>query len=323
MTEWYNEMRECIERELTALPIPSAPHNLYDPIRYTLQLGGKRIRPVLTLLGCELCGVHYSKAVPQALAIEIFHNFTLVHDDIMDSAAMRRGKSTVHRKWNGNVAILSGDAMMIIACQQLFRAEEEQMAALSSIFMQTAMEVCEGQQLDMDYAAAGGEITLTDYLHMIRLKTAVLLSGAMQIGAVVAGAEQGQLDLMRSFAENLGLAFQVRDDYLDAFGGEDFGKQIAGDIREGKRTWLTVKAMEIADARMKGRISDAYAQPDPETRVGSVMNIYHELDIRTRAEEAVNEYSSKAMHALHNLDGDESTKNRLRQLIGFLMGRTV
>lgn len=322
MNGWYNEMRESIERELATLPMPSSPSNLYEPIRYTLGLGGKRIRPVLTLLGCELCGTHYSKAIPQALAIEIFHNFTLVHDDIMDSAAVRRGKSTVHRKWNNNVAILSGDAMMVIACQQLFKAEKGHLPTLSSIFMQTAIEVCEGQQLDMDYAT-GGEVKLADYLHMIRLKTAVLLSGAMQIGAVVAGAEQSQLDLMRSFAENLGLAFQVRDDYLDAFGGEDFGKQIAGDIREGKRTWLTVKAMEIADDRTKDGISAAYALQDVEMRVDHVMNIYRQLGIRTLAEEAVNKYSTRALQALQNLEGDEKAKNQMLQLVGFLMGRTV
>jgi len=322
MNDWFEERRQAVEKELATLAIPGQPARLYDPIRYTLVLGGKRIRPVLTLLGCELYGIPYAKAMPQALAIEIFHNFTLVHDDVMDSADVRRGMSTVHKKWDPHVALLSGDAMLIIACQQLFRAGNEHLQPISSIFMQTALGVCEGQQLDMDFAV-GEDVSLTDYLDMIRLKTAVLLSGAMQIGAVIGGAGSGQLEAIRSFTENMGIAFQVRDDYLDAFGNADFGKHIGGDIREGKRTWLTVKALEMADQHTKERLAAAYANADLNLRVQQVLEMYNALDIRTLAEEAVNGYSAKAVHVLETMDGDQKVKTWLRELVDFLMGRTV
>lgn len=316
-----DHLRQVIEDELKAIDVPASPTNLYDPIRYIISLGGKRVRPILTLMGASLMLGDWRSAMPQAMAIEIFHNFTLVHDDIMDSAEVRRGLPTVHKKWDDNIGILSGDGMLVVAYQYLMRAPQDRLAKLSKVFSSTALEVCEGQQLDMDYAQKAS-VPMDDYLYMIRRKTAVLLGGAMQLGAIVAGAPDEELEKMQSFAEDMGLAFQIRDDYLDSFGDqESFGKEIGGDIREGKRTWLTIKAYELADSEQNAKLTKAYASDDIESRIKQVLEVYGELDIAQHAQDAIELYSTRSAESLAAIHGDDEVKDQLRGLISYLIGR--
>ncbi|MBT3647566.1 MAG: polyprenyl synthetase family protein [Flavobacteriales bacterium] len=324
MNSHLNQLREAVENGLAQLSFPAEPTKLYEPIRYTLSLGGKRIRPILTLLGAQLMGLDPKKAMHQALAIEIFHNFTLVHDDIMDDAEVRRSLPTVHKKWDEDVALLSGDGMMILAYQELFQAESSKLPQLQSIFSKAAMEVCEGQQLDMDFATRS-DVSIDEYLEMIRLKTAVLLGAAASIGAVVGGANDDQIISIKKFAESMGIVFQIRDDYLDAFGAQsEFGKQIGGDIKEGKRTWLYLKALELCSTDSeRTEIIDAMNYSDPEKRIEQVLNSYERLGIKDKAEEEINRMSQESTLLLENVEGDEKTKELLKELVQFLMGRTT
>lgn len=318
----YGKLLASVEEEIAHLDIPKTPENLYDPVRYIMSLGGKRIRPVLALLGCQLYGESFKKAMPQAMAIELFHNFTLMHDDVMDSADVRRTVPTVHLKWNHNIALLSGDAMMVMAYQYLFNCHADIAKALGELFSKTAIEVCEGQQLDMDYASSD-DVTLEQYLEMIRLKTAVLLSGSLKIGALVAGADAKDFHRLEHFAEALGLAFQVKDDYLDAFGGAEFGKVKGGDIMEGKRTWLTLKSFEIADENTKNELRLALSDSDSNRRVDRVLNIYKTLHIDQLAELEVQKYSSAALEDLDKIQGNKEAKAALIWLVDQLIGRTT
>ena len=320
MDSYLNKLRVEIEEHLSSIDLPSDPANLYEPIEYMLSLGGKRIRPILTLIGCELFGKPYSNAMDQALAVEIFHNFTLVHDDIMDSAEVRRNLPTVHKKWDVNIALLSGDGMIVIAYQHLFKAQNDKLKKLADVFSKTALEVCEGQQYDMDYASYE-TVSLPNYLEMIRLKTAVLLGGAMQLGAIVADASEKQLEQVQHFAESMGLAFQIKDDYLDSFGDQDsFGKEIGGDIREGKRTWLTLKAFELLGDDNQ-RLLDAYSITDISKRVDAVMAIYNELDVKGCAEKEIAKYSDDSLKTLANIEGEENVKSKLSALVHYLIDR--
>ena len=320
MDSYLNKLRVEIEEHLSSIDLPSDPANLYEPIEYMLSLGGKRIRPILTLIGCELFGKPYSNAMDQALAVEIFHNFTLVHDDIMDSAEVRRNLPTVHKKWDVNIALLSGDGMIVIAYQHLFKAQNDKLKKLADVFSKTALEVCEGQQYDMDYASYE-TVSLSSYLEMIRLKTAVLLGGAMQLGAIVADASEKQLEQVQHFAESMGLAFQIKDDYLDSFGDQDsFGKEIGGDIREGKRTWLTHKAFELLGDDNQ-RLLDAYSITDIAKRVDAVMAIYNELDVKGCAEKEIARYSDDSLKTLANIEGEENVKSKLSALVHYLIDR--
>lgn len=316
------ELRKLIEKGIEEITLPQNPSKLYEPMRYILSLGGKRVRPTLTLLGAELFGVSPKQALNQALAVEVFHNFTLVHDDIMDRADVRRGTPTVHKKWDDNVAILSGDGMMVLAYQLLTKANSEKIPQLIETFSNTALEVCEGQQYDMDLAHAE-TVQMPEYIEMIRLKTAVLLTCSMQLGAILGGASQEDLHNLKLFAENIGLAFQIKDDFLDAFGDEAaFGKKIGGDIAEGKRTWLTVKALEIgAGQEISEDLLQAYKMPNAEERIAVVLGIYEVLSIRDLANQAIEEYSEKAMKALYAIQGDAKTKETLTALVDLLMNR--
>lgn len=322
MNDYLKVLRAEVEEELSALAIPVEPSHLYDPMRYILSLGGKRIRPVLTLMGCDLMGGDRNKAMPQAIAVEVFHNFTLVHDDIMDSAKVRRGLPTVHKKWDSNIAILSGDGMLVVAYQYLAKADPMHLPQLNHIFSTTALEVCEGQQLDMDYALRS-DVSIEEYTYMIRRKTAILLGGAMQLGAVVAGAEEQDLQRIKAFAEDMGLAFQLRDDYLDSFGDiQSFGKEIGGDIKEGKRTWLTIKAYELANQAQKERLDRAFADQDMDARIKEVITVYEELGVRDQIALEIERYSNRSASALDAIQGDEAIKVQLRSLVAYLMGRT-
>lgn len=322
MTTRIPVLLDQIEKELLALNLPSNPANLYEPIRYILTLGGKRIRPLLVLLGSELFGRPASNAMKAALAVEVFHNFTLLHDDIMDSADVRRKLSTVHKKWNTNIAILSGDAMLVKAYQLLAESEVDNLKQIFEEFSQTAMEVCEGQQLDMDYSTTW-DIGMDNYLHMISQKTAVLLAGSLRIGAMHAGADQQSMDSLKQFAINLGLAFQVQDDYLDAFGGAGFGKTLGGDIREGKRTWLTLKALELASIDQQTAIKAAYASSNLDQRVETITGLYLNLGIDAQSKAYVTEHSALAMKHLRKIQGNAEIKSEMEELVQQLIGRGV
>lgn len=322
MNALYKQLLTASEAAIAELNIPPSPQNLYEPIRYTMSLGGKRVRPVLVLLGAKLYGVDPMLALPQAVAVEVFHNFTLVHDDVMDSADVRRKLPTVHKKWNHNIALLSGDAMLVMAYQQLFQANPVQHARLQEVFSTTAMQVCEGQQLDMDYAT-DVHVSIEEYSAMIRLKTAVLLSGALKIGSIVANAPSEDFALIDEFAESVGMAFQLKDDLLDTFGGNSFGKEIGGDIREGKRTWLVLKAMELASADQRAQLSEAMQLNDLSARVVQVTSIFQSLKIDDLAAAEVQRYSNKAIEALDLLKGDAEAKECLRWLVHQLIDRTT
>ncbi|GAB5538083.1 MAG: polyprenyl synthetase family protein [Salibacteraceae bacterium] len=322
MSALYAELLKRTEEEIKRIELPNSPSNLYDPIRYIMSLGGKRVRPVLTLLGAKLYSGSYESAIAQAMAVEVFHNFTLVHDDMMDEAALRRQVPTVHKKWNESIALLSGDGMLVLAYQLLAKSDPNRVSRLMQVFSKTALEVCEGQQLDMDYAEME-TVKMDDYLEMIRLKTAVLLSGSLKIGAIQAGAPDEDLDRLTVFAESMGLVFQIQDDYLDACGGEEFGKEQGGDIIEGKRTWLTIKAFELGNDFQANRLRKAFDSLSDTERVAEVMAIYSELEIDRLAKSRVAELSMEAISVLNEIKGDQEAKDTLEWLVNKLVKRQV
>ena len=301
------------------------PKNLYEPIRYILGLGGKRIRPVLTLMATEIFDVDYKKALPAALAVEVFHNFSLIHDDIMDDAPLRRGHETVHEKWDINTGILSGDAMLILAYQYFERYEPNIFKELAKLFSKTALEVCEGQQWDVDFENRD-DVTIPEYLKMIEYKTAVLVAAAMKMGAIIAETSVENADLIYEFGLNLGLAFQLQDDYLDAFGNpETFGKQVGGDIIENKKTYLYLKAAGSATPSAKEQLMHLYSiQPqDNFDKINSVKEIFNETGASAITQKAIEEYTLKAFSTLEKINIDPDKKSMLRAFGENLMGRKV
>lgn len=278
-----------IETALTAYAFPTEPQGLYEPIRYALEMGGKRVRPVLTLLTYALYREDVERAVPSALAVEMYHNHTLLHDDLMDNAPLRRGRETVYRHWDANTAILSGDAMLIEAFRLVLRSDCERRAEITSLLADTALEVCEGQQYDMNFEKEA-EVTVEAYMEMIRLKTSVLLGCATKMGALAAGASDSDAEKLYAFGEKLGLAFQLQDDYLDCFGDSStFGKRIGGDIREGKKTFLLLTALNRADATTKATLQALIADKtmDEDTKLASVLDIYRTLNIPALTQQAI------------------------------------
>ncbi|GGI55996.1 polyprenyl synthetase family protein [Winogradskyella haliclonae] len=301
------------------------PKNLYDPVNYILNLGGKRLRPVLTLMACDCFGSDYNKALDAALSIEVFHNFSLVHDDIMDDAPLRRGKETVHEKWDINTGILSGDVMLIMAYQLFENYKPETFQALAKLFSKTATEVCEGQQYDVDFETRD-DVSIPEYLKMIEYKTAVLVGGAMKMGAIVAEASEEDQDAIYDFGRFLGIAFQLQDDYLDAFGNpETFGKQVGGDIIENKKTYLYLKAKEFASEGDKTKLLDWFSsQPeDASQKIEDVKKIFTETGAKTATKEAVEHYTEKAFSLLKMLNISEEKKQVLKQFGLGLMTRKV
>lgn len=301
------------------------PKNLYEPVDYILKLGGKRIRPVLTLMAADIFGTEYTKALPAALAVEVFHNFTLVHDDIMDDAPLRRGKATVHEKWDINRAILSGDAMLILAYKYFENYKPEVFQKLAKLFSKTALEVCDGQQLDVDFETRK-KVTIDEYLNMICLKTSVLVAAALKMGAIVAESDDKNADLIYDFGLNLGLAFQLQDDYLDTFGDpETFGKQIGGDIMENKKTFLYLKTLEVADKETKKKLKYFYRKKlkDNGFKVVEVTRIYQMNDIPYLMSIEIEKYTQKAFDTLEEMDISEANKTNLRNFGTWLMKRTV
>ncbi len=301
------------------------PISLYEPISYILNLGGKRLRPILALLSADIFGSQSSKALDAALAIEIFHNFSLVHDDIMDAAPMRRGKRTVHEKWGINTGILSGDAMLIRAYQLFENYEGATFRQLVIAFSQTAGQVCEGQQYDMDFEKRD-DVTLPEYLKMIEYKTAVLIAVALKLGAIIAGASIESQNKIYQFGKNLGLAFQLQDDYLDAFGNpQNFGKQVGGDIIANKKTYLYLKAIELATPEQKKALLDLYSiQPkDPSDKIESIKELFQSSGAALRIQDEIAHFTQKAFGNLQFLSISDTKKDLLRDFGEGLMQRTV
>lgn len=291
--------------------LKSFPAELYDSIKYTMELGGKRTRPVMVLAGCDLFKGDIEKALPAAVAVELLHNFTLVHDDIMDNAPLRRNKPTVYQRWNANTAILCGDALMIQAFGEINKSEEKQLPYLLQEFCAAALKVCEGQQLDMQFEQQEN-VSIADYLKMIELKTAVLLAASLKLGAITAGAPEEDAGHLYQFGRNIGIAFQLHDDILDVFGNpEKFGKQTGGDIISNKKTFLLLKAFEMADEKKKKELLGLLHEKDHREKVAGVKKIYHELDIKSLAEEEKKKFYEKAVLNLNAITAPEDKKSQL------------
>lgn len=317
------DLQALINEAVDKLSFPETPADLYEPISYILALGGKRLRPALLLMACDLFGGDVEGAVQPALAIEVFHNFTLMHDDIMDKAPLRRGQTTVHEKWNANVAILSGDAMMVESNKLMMKVQDAILRRVMDVFNETATGVCEGQQIDMSFEKRHN-VSIDDYLTMIRLKTAVLLGGTLKIGAIIGGATSADAQLLYNFGVNLGVAFQLQDDILDVYGDPGkFGKQVGGDIISNKKTYLLIKALELAkDAQADELDNWLNIQTfDAAEKVTAVTGIYSHLQIRQYAEQAMQTYAEQAFGALDSINLPEERKQYLRSFADHLLVR--
>jgi len=320
--EYYSTL---VEEELKQLAIGAkVPAGLYEPIDYVMESGGKRVRPVLTLMACHLFSDDVGKALKPAVALEIFHNFTLLHDDLMDNADVRRHRPTVHKRWNGNTAILSGDAMLILAYRYMCRAQPDILPELLDTFTQTALEVCEGQQYDMDFEQRP-DVSIDDYLQMIRLKTAVLLAACLKTGAICGGATPENCESLYRFGISLGLTFQIQDDWLDVYANPDvFGKAIGGDILSGKKTFLLLTAFERADEKTRGELSALLNDPaiPAEEKISSIKAIYDRLGVSDVTRQAMDKYYRQAMSHLQGVAApDPSRKNILEEFSAKLLKR--
>jgi len=317
-------LQQLVIEAIETSQFPKTPSNLYDPIRYILTLGGKRVRPVLTLMAAELFGMQeMDEIIPAAKAVEFFHNFSLIHDDLMDKAPLRRGRTTVHEKWDANIAILSGDGLLVKAYEEISKCNPIYLPATLKILSKVAMEVCEGQQLDMDYESRDS-LTMPEYLEMIRLKTSVLLGGALQLGAILSGADEQQQQLIYDFGENVGLAFQLQDDILDAYGDPDtFGKIVGGDIMINKKTFLLVKLMAVISAEDKPilqHLLEASTETVP-TKVKDMLALYAKYDIKIAADELKDIYTQQAFEKMEALDVPNDRKEALLVLANNLLVR--
>jgi geranylgeranyl diphosphate synthase type II len=312
-----------IQEKISELDFEKSPAELYEPMKYALTMGGKRIRPLLTLLSCEMFGAKAEDAIPAAIALEVFHNFTLVHDDIMDVAPLRRGQETVYKKWNQNVGILAGDAMLAKAFEILIDSKEVHIKQLIALLSKVAIEVCEGQQLDMNFEQAEN-VTIPEYLNMIRLKTAVLTANALKAGAIVANAPEREQQEVYSFGENLGIAFQIKDDILDVYGDEDkFGKIKGNDIITRKKTFLYLSAHVLARGRALTTLKKFFADSEVEDaiRVKEVTEIYNQLRLVEIAEAKMSFYYNNALTNLENINLPEEKKADLYDIAEKLMVR--
>jgi len=317
------QLLELIEKELANTNFIKEPNNLYEPVAYTMSMGGKRIRPVLCLLANQLFEGDINAAIKPALALEIFHNFTLLHDDIMDNADVRRSMPTVHKKWNSNVGILSGDAMLITAYQYLEGCDANLLKDALTLFNDVAIGVCEGQQYDMDFENRM-DVSVDEYLRMIRLKTAILLAGSLKLGALLAGANAEQSKLIYEFGINIGIAFQLQDDYLDSFGDQDtFGKRIGGDIVCNKKTFLLLSALHCAEEKNKQEL-ERWIQTkefNEEQKISAIKKIYTQTEVDKKSQVLMEDYYKKAMNNLDEIDGNSDIKKELIKLASKLMKR--
>lgn len=315
------QLRSIFDREARSY-LEGLPHeSLYEPIAYALEGNGKRIRPLLVLMGCEVFSKDIAPAMPAALAVEVFHNFTLVHDDIMDEAPLRRGRPTVHEKWNANAAILSGDAMLIEAYSLINRldVDPEVRQKVIAVFNRVALGVCRGQQYDMDFEQRR-EVSVGEYLEMIELKTAVLLGGSLEIGALIGGASQREADELYAFGKAAGVAFQLQDDYLDAFGDpETFGKKPGGDIRSNKKTFLIIRALEKASAKQRRELQALYDRPTDDEgdaeKVERVTAVFRNLEIDRETQDLSDRHFAEALKHLHRVSAGPFVKKALHDFL--------
>ena len=313
--------QNIIETELSKVSFPDSPVNLYDPLHYFLTIGGKRMRPALALMGCELFSNDYHKANYAALSVELFHNFSLIHDDIMDEAPLRRGNQTIHTKWNTNIAILSGDVLFVKAYQYLSNYEPVYLKSLITVFNTTAIQVCEGQQLDMDFETQDN-VSIEDYIKMIGYKTAVLLGCSLEMGAIIGNASLQDRKELYEFGFNLGIAFQLQDDILDVYADQNkFGKQVGGDIIANKKTYLLLKALEDANIDQKNALKALSNETDSAQKIAGIKNIYKALSIKSKATDKMNFYYDIAMKNLASISVESSKKEPLIALSKYLMVR--
>ncbi len=321
-----SNLQQVFQKYLDENQFKNAPVELYAPVNYILNLGGKRIRPITLLMAYNLFKEDVEKALPAAYCIEIFHNFSLLHDDIMDEAPLRRGQPTVHTKYNTNAGILSGDVMLIYAYKYLMKTENKKcIADLIHLFNQVAVEVCEGQQFDMNFEEQS-EVSISAYLKMIGLKTAALLAGGMKMGAIIADATQKDAQLIYDFGKNIGIAFQLQDDVLDTFGDpKKFGKRVGGDIIQNKKTYLVLRALELADKATKAKLKSLLSEPssNDSLKVNEVTNIFNQLNIQVQAEQLIEKYLQLAFDALEAISVKEVNKKELKGLADNLMKREV
>jgi geranylgeranyl diphosphate synthase type II len=301
------------------------PASLYEPIDYILTLGGKRLRPVLTLMSADFFGGNYKEALDASLAVEMFHNFSLVHDDIMDNAPLRRGHQTVHEKWDVNTGILSGDAMLILAYQLFETYRPEVFMQLAVLFSKTALEVCEGQQYDVDFETRN-DVTISEYIKMIEYKTAVLIGASLQMGAIIADASQSCQEKIYAFGKNLGIAFQLQDDYLDAFGNPlTFGKQVGGDIIANKKTFLYLTALQKSTPAEAQELSSLFASmpKDPSNKITAVKEIFVSSGAAKATEDEIARYTNTSISLLQDIKISQQHKDTLKSFADFLMNRNV
>ena len=316
------QLLEMFERHLSAMQTPDEPQRLYAPIKYGLEEGGKRIRPTLLMLAYNLYAEDVERALTPAMAVEIFHNFTLLHDDIMDNAMVRRGRPSVHAKWGENVAILSGDAMLILAYNYLQQTVSERLPQIFARFNKMSAEVCEGQQMDMDFETQE-KVAVVDYMRMIELKTAVLLAGSVTIGALLAGASDEDCKSLYDFALEVGLAFQLQDDLLDSYGDERLGKKIGGDILEGKKTILMLEAFSRATEEEREVLRTTHLRKDigDEEKIATIKALYDKLGVPSRVEQQIALRFAKALSILDNLSVAGDRTAELRRYAENLVGR--
>lgn len=323
MTKDIKIFQEKLNERLLELDLDKQPRELYEPIQYTLSLGGKRMRPILAIMAYLCSKNDWERIIDPALSIEVFHNFTLIHDDIMDEAPLRRGQPTVYKKWNKNIAILSGDVLMVMAYDLLMKAEYNDFKYLLCLFNQCAIEICEGQQLDMNYEEKSS-VSERDYLEMIRLKTAVLLGFSLELGGLLGGMSKEEAAHLKDFGVNVGIGFQLKDDLLDVYGdAKKFGKQVGGDIIANKKTLLLIKAIELAEGRQKLELHNLMADKDidPEVKVKKMKMIYEDLNIEAIAEKTMNHYFAKGFEQLAALEANKRNIAPLKQFAQALIDR--
>lgn len=316
-------LQQKITKAIAAESFSFKPKELYDPIAYTLSMGGKRIRPLLTVLACDLYGGDIEGAMNPAIGIEIFHNFTLVHDDIMDNAPLRRSKKTVFKKWNTNIAVLSGDTMFALAYTYVTKTKKENLPELLELFSNTAVKVCEGQQYDLNFETQK-HVVIGEYLRMIELKTAVLIGAALAVGALIAGAKKAERDKLYNFGVNVGMAFQLMDDLLDVYSDEKkFGKVCGGDIVTNKKTFLYLKAFERAKGKTLKELKTAFLIHDNQEKINKIKSLYNILDVKECTLKEMRKYHSNALQILKTMKLDESKKKILKLFADKLMNRDL
>jgi len=320
-----HQIQETFEQYLRLNQFGRPPRELYEPVDYILSLGGKRLRPAVLLMGHYLFDDSIEKSLPAAFAVEVFHNFTLMHDDILDEAPLRRGQPTVHEKYNLGAAILSGDVMLIHAYEYLMRLDSPKLGEVLRVFNQTAIEVCEGQQMDINFENRN-DVKIEEYLKMIELKTSVLLAAALKIGALLGGATEKDAHALYEFGRNLGIAFQLQDDVLDTFGDpEKFGKKTGGDIAQNKKTFLYLKALEVADEGTKSTLRAYFNDPEveKETKIKEVVGIFNQHKIKELAEQEKERFQKKALYHLKEVSASPDRKGILEKFAAALMQREV